>query len=591
MPGRHRRAGSLLAHFVHERPELVDVLEAPVHAREADVGDLVELLEFAHHQFADAAGQHLALPEVEQLFLDALDGAVDLRGAHRPLAQRDAERADELAAVVFDAPAVLLHHVGEADFRALIGREALVAGPALPAPPHEVPVLGHARFDDLRLGVAAERALHCRGGGLGAALRSAIDREAARERVHLLAHRGQVGFVVRVVQHIGHQVRGDARFLFLEAARRDRGRAHPDAARHHRLFRIVRDGVLVDGDMGLAQGRFGRLAGDALGAQVHQHDVAFGAAADDAQAALDQRLGEHLGVLRDLLLVGLEFGRQRFLEGHCLGGDDVLQRAALQAREDGGIDRLLVFGLHEDDAAARAAQALVRRGGDHIGEGHGVRVFARDHQAGIVGDVHPEDRADFLGDLREAFEIDAQGIGGCTGDDQLGLVLAGLGFQRVVVDFFLLVQAVRHDVEPLAAHVERHAVRQVAAFGQAHAQDGVAGLQEGEQHGLVGLRAGIGLHVGGFGAEELLHAVDGQLLDHVHVLAAAVVALAGIAFCVLVGELRALGRHDGGRGVVLAGDQFDVLLLAQVLGLDGGPHFGIGLFDKNIALVHGVAVL
>jgi hypothetical protein len=89
-------------------------------------------------------------------------------------------------------------------------------------------------------------------------------------------------------------------------------------------------------------------------------------------------------------------------------------------------------------------------------------------------------------------------------------------------------------------------VGEVAAFGQAHAHDGVAGLQEGQEHGLVGLRAGVRLHVGGFGAEQLLDAVDGQLLGDVDVLAAAVVALAGVALGVLVGQLRALGGHDGG---------------------------------------------
>jgi hypothetical protein len=48
---------------------------------------------------------------------------------------------------------------------------------------------------------------------------------------------------------------------------------------------------LLHGHVGAAQHGLGFLAGDALGAQVDQHDVAFGAAADDAQAALGQRLG------------------------------------------------------------------------------------------------------------------------------------------------------------------------------------------------------------------------------------------------------------------------------------------------------------
>jgi hypothetical protein len=38
----------------------------------------------------------------------------------------------------------------------------------------------------------------------------------------------------------------------------------------------------------------------------------------------------------------------------------------------------------------------------------------------------------------------------------------------------------------------------------AHAHDGVARLQQREEHGLVGLRAGMRLHVGEVGAEQLL---------------------------------------------------------------------------------------
>jgi hypothetical protein len=77
-------------------------------------------------------------------------------------------------------------------------------------------------------------------------------------------------------------------------------------------------------------------------------------------------------------------------------------------------------------------------------------------------------------------------------------------------------------------------VGQVAAFGQTHAHDGVPGLQQREEHALVGLRAGVRLHIGELRAEELREAVDGQLLDDIDVLAAAVVALAGVALGVLL---------------------------------------------------------
>lgn len=161
-------------------------------------------------------------------------------------------------------------------------------------------------------------------------------------------------------------------------------------------------------------------------------------------------------------------------------------------------------------------------------------------------------------------------------------------FERVVIDVFLRVQAVADHVEPLAAHVQRHAVCQVAAFGQAHAHDRVARLEHGEEHTLVGLRARVRLYVGGFGAKQLLHAVDGELLDHVHIFATAVVTLAGVALGVLVGQLRALRGHHGRRGVVLRGDQLDVVFLTLIFLLDGGKDFGIDLVDRiAAAFEHG----
>ncbi len=95
------------------------------------------------------------------------------------------------------------------------------------------------------------------------------------------------------------------------------------------------------------------------------------------------------------------------------------------------------------------------------------------------------------------------------------------------------------------------------------------------------------LHVGGFGAKNLFDAVDGQLLGHVDEFAATVVALAGVALGVFIGELAALGGHHGRRGVVFAGDQLDVVLLAGVFSLDGSVKLGIGLFNECVAVVHG----
>ena len=201
--------------------------------------------------------------------------------------------------------------------------------------------------------------------------------------------------------------------------------------------------------------------------------------------------------------------------------------------------------------------------------------------------VHQENGAHVFGHLGKARKVNMQGVGAGPGDDQLGFALMGFALHGLVVDGLIGIKPVGHHVEPLSADVERHAMGQMPTFGQAHAHDGVTWLQKGQKHRFISGRAAMRLHIGRIGAKNLLHAVHRQLLGHVDVFAAAVVALAGIAFGVFIGQLAALRGHDGRRGVVFAGDQFNMVFLARVLGHDGGPQLGIGLFNKNAAVVHG----
>ncbi|MOA06780.1 hypothetical protein D3C78_1264410 [compost metagenome] len=94
------------------------------------------------------------------------------------------------------------------------------------------------------------------------------------------------------------------------------------------------------------------------------------------------------------------------------------------------------------------------------------------------------------------------------------------------------------------------------------------------------------LNVGVVGAEQLLGAVDGQLLDHVDVLATTVVTLARVAFGVLVGQDRTLGFHDGWAGVVFRSDQLDMLFLAQSFLLHGFEELGVVLGNGQITAEH-----
>ena len=268
------------------------------------------------------------------------------------------------------------------------------------------------------------------------------------------------------------------------------------------------------------------------------------------------------------------------------------QRTALDAWEDDALQLLLDLlagALRQDDAATRAAQRLVGGRGDHVRVRQRVRIDAGGDQARDMRHVDEQVGAHLVGDGAEARPVHHLRIGGEAGHDHLRLVLQGQPFDFVVIDQALVVHAVLDGVEELARGIDLGAVGQVAAVGQAHAQDGVAGAQQGEVHGLVGLRTGMRLHVGVVGAEQLLHAVDRQLLGDVHVLAAAVVALVRVTLGVLVGQHAALGLQHAGAGVVLAGDQLDVILLPARLMGDGLGQFGIVGFDAGVAREHRVS--
>jgi hypothetical protein len=87
------------------------------------------------------------------------------------------------------------------------------------------------------------------------------------------------------------------------------------------------------------------------------------------------------------------------------------------------------------------------------------------------------------------------------------------------------------------------------------------------------------LHVGELRAEQLLRPLDRERLDDVDELAAAVVALAGVALGVLVREHRALRFEHGPRHEVLARDHLERRALAVQFGLERGGDLGVDLAE------------
>ena len=368
----------------------------------------------------------------------------------------------------------------------------------------------------------------------------------------------------------------------------DGWRTETQAGGHKGFLRVVGHRILVDGDVSAAQRFLGGFAGDAFADHVDQHQMVFGAAGDDLVAAGDDGIGHRLRILHHLLLIGFELGLQRFLERNRLGRDHVHQRAALDARKHDALQFLFDFriGFGDDDAAARAAQSLVRGRGDDVGVRYGIWIYARRDETRDVGHIDQKISADLVCDGSETRPVDLLRIGAETAYQHFRLVFDGETFDFVVIDQALIVHAVLHGVEQLAAEVDLGAVGQMAAVGQRHAENGVARIQQRKKHCLIGLRAGMRLHVGIIGPEQLLRALDRQRLGHVDVFAAAVIALARITFCVFVGELAALCLHDPRAGVVLGCDQLDVVFLAAVFRGDGRSQFGVVAFNAGIARKH-----
>ena len=142
-------------------------------------------------------------------------------------------------------------------------------------------------------------------------------------------------------------------------------------------------------------------------------------------------------------------------------------------------------------------------------------------------------------------------------------------------------------MEVFAGDIDGGAVGEVASLGEVHAEDGVAGLAEGEEDGEVGVRAAVGLDVRVLRAEELLGPLARDVLDDVDVRTAAVVAFSGVALGVLVGEDAARREEHGLRDDVFGGDELDVVLLAFELAVTGRGDLGIIEFQVFEEVGHG----
>ena len=99
------------------------------------------------------------------------------------------------------------------------------------------------------------------------------------------------------------------------------------------------------------------------------------------------------------------------------------------------------------------------------------------------------------------------------------------------------------------------------------------------------------LDIGKVGTKQRLGTIDCELLNHIHMLAPAVIALAGIALGVLVGEQRTGRFEDAGAGMILGGDELDMIFLALRLGRNRLRELGVEPRNAHVLTKHRLILI
>ena len=315
--------------------------------------------------------------------------------------------------------------------------------------------------------------------------------------------------------------------------------------------------------------------------KVEEHKVVVRTAAYEFDTSSHKCFGKCFRVVHDLLLIGLEFGRKRFLESNGFCRDDVHERTALRTGEYGLVDEFgKFFVVGHDKAASGASERLVRRGRNEIRIRDGTGVKTSCNESRDVCDVDHEICADFVCDCSELVKLDCTCIRGRACDDEFGFVFES-HFADVVVIYSARfgVYAVGHELEEFAAEVDGRTMSEVSAVGKGHTEHGVTGLQNCVVNGKVCIGTAVRLNVGIFDAEEFFCAFDGEFFRAVDELAAAVITFAGITFRVLVSVETACRSHNSGRNDVLARDELEVVLLTAEFFHHRSVKFFVYCFD------------
>ena len=209
--------------------------------------------------------------------------------------------------------------------------------------------------------------------------------------------------------------------------------------------------------------------------------------------ALGERVCERLGVLDDLRLIILVFGRVRLFERDGFSRYYMLERTALRAGKHRFINRFGILLSAQYHAATRTSQRLMRSSRHNVGILDGIGMNARRDKPRDVRHIDHEHRAHLVRDLAETLKVYYARICRRARQNKFWLAFSRYAFDLgIVYCLGLFVYAVRNYVVKPARIIDLRAVRQMPAVREVHAHERIAGIEHRVKHRVIGVRPAWG---------------------------------------------------------------------------------------------------
>src|SRR5579862_2775023 len=145
---------------MHDPGEILHGLELAVDAGEADIGNGVKGLEFAHDALADGARGNFVFEFLKEVALDVLHGVTKKIDRDRPLAAGDEHGAETFVARKLFSRAAPLYNKKTRPFRTFKRSESSPAAETFATPANRISLPRRSRVQNFLVYKSAKRAAH-----------------------------------------------------------------------------------------------------------------------------------------------------------------------------------------------------------------------------------------------------------------------------------------------------------------------------------------------------------------------------------------------------------------------------------------------